>query len=346
MEGNLESENSSKVPEFCMEVCPFDLTYLGYISRADIEFEVWLFDIFNSADEYIKLSSATLLWSIWKNRNDVVWNAKTWEMEGVRMLAINIMHDMIGKCYKIFIFNLQCLLMNQTILSQVLLYPTKQTLVATSSNHAELIAIHEASRECVWLRSITRYIIGACGLPVDNTATTIYEDNAACIAQLKEGYIKGDRIKHISPKFFFTHDLQKKNEINIQQIRSCDNLADLFTKALPTTTFKKLVRGIDYGGNYWEDTERERKKAVGVLVNVTGKAGCTLPLVPTARSTVWIPQRIAALTRDLLDYGGNYGRHRGRERMKAVELLVTNRKAAAHCLSSTAFDSLDTRARR
>ena len=30
----------------------------------------------------------------------------------------------------------------------------KQTMVATSSNHSELIAIHEASRECIWLRSM------------------------------------------------------------------------------------------------------------------------------------------------------------------------------------------------
>uniref|UniRef100_A0A1U7WMR6 Uncharacterized protein LOC104229005 n=1 Tax=Nicotiana sylvestris TaxID=4096 RepID=A0A1U7WMR6_NICSY len=37
--------------------------------------------------------------------------------------------------------------------------------------------------------------------------TTLYEDNVSCIAQLKGGYIKGDRTKHISPKFFFTHDL-------------------------------------------------------------------------------------------------------------------------------------------
>jgi hypothetical protein len=74
--------------------------------------------------------------------------------------------------------------------------------------------------------------------------TTLYEDNAACIAQLKGGYIKGDRTKHISPKFFFTHDLQKKGEIDVQQIRSSDNLADLFTKSLPTSTFEKLVHGI------------------------------------------------------------------------------------------------------
>lgn len=29
-----------------------------------------------------------------------------------------------------------------------------QTIAATSSNHAEIIAIQTASQECVWLRSI------------------------------------------------------------------------------------------------------------------------------------------------------------------------------------------------
>ncbi|GJR98383.1 retrotransposon like protein [Tanacetum coccineum] len=71
--------------------------------------------------------------------------------------------------------------------------------------------------------------------------TIVPEDNAACIAQLKDGYIKGDKTKHILPKFFFTHDLQKSGDIIVQKIRSGDNQVDLFTKALPTTTFKKLV---------------------------------------------------------------------------------------------------------
>ena len=117
----------------------------------------------------------------------------------------------------------------------------KQTIVVTSSNHAEIIAIHEANRECVWLRSMTQHILQSCGLSVQTKIPTIlYEDNVACIAQLKGGYIKGDRTKHISPKFFFTHDLQQNGEIDVQQIRSSDNLADLFTKALPTSTFEKL----------------------------------------------------------------------------------------------------------
>ena len=72
----------------------------------------------------------------------------------------------------------------------------------------------------------------------------MYEDNAASIAQIKEGSIKGDRTKHIPPKFFYPHELQKNQEIEVKQIRSQDNLADLFTKALPKSIFQKLVYGI------------------------------------------------------------------------------------------------------
>ena len=35
---------------------------------------------------------------------------------------------------------------------------TKQSITATSSNHAEILAIHEASRECFWLRSVIHHI--------------------------------------------------------------------------------------------------------------------------------------------------------------------------------------------
>ena len=118
-------------------------------------------------------------------------------------------------------------------------------MAATSSNHSELLAIHEASRECMWLRSMIQHIRDSSGLsPISNTTTSLYEDNTACIAQLKGGYIKRDQTKHISPKFFHTHELQNNGEIDIQQIRSSDNLADLFTKALPAATFKKFLRQI------------------------------------------------------------------------------------------------------
>ncbi|CAM8895734.1 unnamed protein product [Rhodiola kirilowii] len=86
----------------------------------------------------------------------------------------------------------------------------KQTVVATSSNHAEFIALHEASRECVWLKSITQHIRVTSGLSSVNDPITLYEDNAACVAQMKEGFIKSDRTKHIHPKYFsFTQELEK-----------------------------------------------------------------------------------------------------------------------------------------
>ena len=83
-----------------------------------------------------------------------------------------------------------------------------QTMVATSSNHSEILAMHEASRECVWLRSMIQHIRESCGLSsIKNNPIVLCEDNATCIAQIKGGYIKGDRTKHILPKFFYTHEL-------------------------------------------------------------------------------------------------------------------------------------------
>ncbi|KAJ0433498.1 putative RNA-directed DNA polymerase [Helianthus annuus] len=122
---------------------------------------------------------------------------------------------------------------------------TKQTFTATSSNHAELIALYEAGRECVWLRSMITHIQEACGLEqIKKEPAIIYEDNAACIAQIKEGYIKGNRTKHISPKFFSTYDLQKEGEIDVYQIKSSENLADIFTKSLPRNSFEQLSHNI------------------------------------------------------------------------------------------------------
>ena len=62
----------------------------------------------------------------------------------------------------------------------------KQTLITTSFNHAEVITFHEVSRECIWLRSVTQHIQETYGLPVDKDPTILFEDNVACVAQIKE----------------------------------------------------------------------------------------------------------------------------------------------------------------
>ena len=50
--------------------------------------------------------------------------------------------------------------------------------------------------------------------------------------------------KHIIPKLFYSHELQKNGEIETLQTKSCDNLADLFIKSLPYSAFRKYVEGV------------------------------------------------------------------------------------------------------
>jgi hypothetical protein len=85
---------------------------------------------------------------------------------------------------------------------------TKQTVTATSTNHAELLAFHEAARETVWLRTMERILNQQCQLQIKDQPTTIYEDNSACVRQMAAGFIKADRTKHVSPHIFgFSQDL-------------------------------------------------------------------------------------------------------------------------------------------
>nr|GEU69342.1 putative ribonuclease H-like domain-containing protein [Tanacetum cinerariifolium] len=123
----------------------------------------------------------------------------------------------------------------------------RQTLIATSSNHAKVIALHEASRECVWLSSMTQLIVTSCGLNKEKSPTIIHEDNAAYVAQMKEGYIKSDRTKHIPPRYFaYTQYLIKGNQIEMKYVQSSNNSADLFTKALLTFVFRKHATGMQH----------------------------------------------------------------------------------------------------
>lgn len=122
----------------------------------------------------------------------------------------------------------------------------KQTVTATSTNHAELLALHEASREAVWLRTMERAIADQCNLALGSKPTTIFEDNAACVAQVTAGFIKADRVKHISPHIFgFTQDLVESGQISVSKIESARNISDMLTKALPAYKHRELTRAAD-----------------------------------------------------------------------------------------------------
>ncbi|GJZ27791.1 retrovirus-related pol polyprotein from transposon TNT 1-94 [Tanacetum coccineum] len=90
----------------------------------------------------------------------------------------------------------------------------KQTLVATSSNHAKFIVLHEASRECV----MTQLIVTSCGLNKEKNPTIIHEDNAACGRTNERRLYQKRQDEHIPPRYFaYTQDLIKDNQIEIKK---------------------------------------------------------------------------------------------------------------------------------
>ena len=64
----------------------------------------------------------------------------------------------------------------------------------------------------------------------------------ACIAQNQGRIYQMRQHQSYITKVLFTHDLQMECGINIHKIQSSNNLADLFTKSLPTSKFEKMVR--------------------------------------------------------------------------------------------------------
>jgi hypothetical protein len=115
-------------------------------------------------------------------------------------------------------------------------------LTRTSFNHAKIIALYKASRECLWLRRVIDYINDQCGLPKLTEPIVLFKDNYACVEQISKDYIKSDRIKHIA-KFFFIHE-QQEDTIQVKAIARKDNHENLFTKPLPPTVHQFHCEGI------------------------------------------------------------------------------------------------------
>lgn len=68
---------------------------------------------------------------------------------------------------------------------------------------------------------------------------TDIDNNTSVIAQMQDGFIKGDRTKHINSKFFYIQDLMRDKEINLVW-SSSENAADLSTKPVSSAIHRKL----------------------------------------------------------------------------------------------------------
>ena len=110
----------------------------------------------------------------------------------------------------------------------------KQKTVACSTCDAEYIAVSESCREALWLRSFLREL----GLLKDDPTTLLCDNNGAMA--LSNDPTLHSRSKHIDVRHHFIRKHVETGSIDLARIPSADNLADVFTKALPRPAFERF----------------------------------------------------------------------------------------------------------
>jgi len=112
----------------------------------------------------------------------------------------------------------------------------RQKSVALSSFGAELMALGDALQDALWIRRV----LSNCAL-LSEEATVIYEDNQGTIAVSKQdpGSVSS-KTKHIAVRYFFVREHVECGDIAVIYCCTEEMVADIFTKPLGATKFKKF----------------------------------------------------------------------------------------------------------
>ena len=126
----------------------------------------------------------------------------------------------------------------------------KQATVSLSTIEAEYKASTLAAQECIWLRRLLEDLLE----PINKTVA-IYRDNQSAI-KLANNPVFHARTKHIELEHHFIREKVLDGTIEALEVRSEDNVADIFTKSLPKGQFELLrsklgmVDKIKFKGEY------------------------------------------------------------------------------------------------
>ena len=110
----------------------------------------------------------------------------------------------------------------------------RQRIVALSTTEAEYIAASQATKEAIWLRRL----LFDLGFDSDGP-TELSVDNQGAIKLTKNDEFH-KRTKHIDVRYHFVREKVANEDISISYVPSKENLADIFTKALPRDYFASL----------------------------------------------------------------------------------------------------------
>lgn len=111
----------------------------------------------------------------------------------------------------------------------------KQTVVARSSAEAEYRAMASTACELIWLKALLSDMGIQSSKPI-----TLHCDNQAAM-HIAANPVFHERTKHIEVDCHFVRHQVQSKVIQTVYVRSCDQLADLFTKVLPTAQLERLL---------------------------------------------------------------------------------------------------------
>jgi hypothetical protein len=110
----------------------------------------------------------------------------------------------------------------------------RQPTVSLSTTEAEYRAAAMAAQESTWLKQLMKDLHQST-----DSAVPLYCDNQSAI-RLAENPVFHARTKHVEVHYHFLREKVLQEELEMHQVKSEDQVADLFTKGLSTTRFQKL----------------------------------------------------------------------------------------------------------
>ena len=118
---------------------------------------------------------------------------------------------------------------------------TKQRCVSTSTAESEYIALTDAAKQAVWIRGLLREL-NLTEYLSPSLAAPIFSDNQACISIAKDP-VAHRRTKHFDIRYHYIRELVSSGKVTVDYINTADMIADVLTKPLPFTAFRRCIQG-------------------------------------------------------------------------------------------------------
>ncbi|EKD11952.1 hypothetical protein MBM_09882 [Drepanopeziza brunnea f. sp. 'multigermtubi' MB_m1] len=111
-----------------------------------------------------------------------------------------------------------------------------QSIIAQSTTEAEYMAINSAAKEAVYIKQLLTEL----GYYMQDKFSLYTDNNGALL--LAKNLVFHERTKHIAVKYHYIRDLINKGIIDLVYIRTLNQKADGFTKALDKLKFNEFVK--------------------------------------------------------------------------------------------------------